>query len=725
MKDYILAKLDEYKAVFNERPRLIPSDAVVDAPITGNGDIGVAVNAPDSAVEAYFTKNDFWKGAYGCYGPDRYGARSLGKLLLVFDGMGGCDYYAEQIIRDGTLAVKLTKGEYGVLVTICVPRGERLIVARVKNLGKALTGRAELRVTRAADAEHAEQYSGGVYTISKSYSGPGLAFPTAACAAARVLGRGDNAFALDEGGEAVVAVSVFTNHDDARYREKAPAALENLTRFNVIDMLAKSRAWWRDFWLSSGVRLPQEPLAEKFWYGSHYIMACCCGSREFPPGLFGAWVTTDSPNWAGDYHLNYNYEAPFWGLYSSNKIELAEAYDAPLMDFLPAARELAHRKLGCRGGLYPVGIGPKGLGLLILDSEDNDDVSFWGQKSNASFAAINMLMRFYSTFDLDYARATAYPYLKEAGAFWEDYLVFKDGRYWIFNDCIHENSFLANKVRGWNWGAAVDYSDDCNPVLSLGLVRMVFRGLLDISRELGDDNPAAKKWRHILDCLSPYPVQQRNGKTVFRYTERGMAWCDGNSLGIQHVFPAGAVGLGSDTHLLEIARATLSEMARWEDYNAFPTFYTAAARLGHDPAEILRRLNAEIRKHAYPNLYIYFGGGGIECCSGVPLCINEMLLQSHEGILRFFPVWEKGKDAEFYNLRAYGAFLVSASLTGGRIGEVSIYSEKGRRCVFQKPSDGCAVFRVDGAERIPVAADYDGDGLCAFDTRPGEWYRIV
>jgi hypothetical protein len=738
MKDSILSKLDEYKAVFTERPMLIPSNAVVDAPIAGNGDIGITVNAVDTAegkghphpgntvgrdimpipldhaVEVYVGKNDFWKGTAHTQdkGWEWYGIRSLGKLLIVFDRFGGCDYYAEQIIRDGTLTVKLTKGESSVLVTLCAVRGENLVVGRVENRGKPVTGRIELRVTRAADAEFTEEYSGGVCAFTKSYSGPDLAFPTAAAAMAKVLDSPDNTFTLGEGGEAWVIVSVFTNHDAADYREKVKSVLENTTRSTIAGALAKNRAWWEDFWLSSGVRLPREPLAEKYWYGSHYIMACCCGNREFPPGQFANWVTTDKPMWNGDYHLNYNYEACFWGLYSSNKIELTEGYDTPLMDFIPAAREAARRKLNCRGLYSPVGLGPKGLSTL---KDENDDVTYWGQKSNASYAAVNMLMRFYSTYDLEYARKTAYPYLKETGAFWEDYLVFKDGRYWVINDCIHENGFA------FGWGS--DHSDDCNSLLSLGLIRMVFRGLLDMSRELGDENPAAEKWRHILEHLSPYPVQVRNGKTVFRYTESGMDWCDGNSLGIHHVFPAGGVGLGSEAELLEIARATLIEQSRWEDFNAFPTFYAAAARLGHDPAEILERLNAEIRKHAYPNLYIYFGGGGIECCSGVPVCINEMLLQSHEGILRFFPVWERDKDAEFYHLRAYGAFLVSASLKDGTIGEIAIYSEKGRQCVFQKPFERCGVFRIEGSGRIPVPANTGGD-TCSFDTVPGGRYVI-
>ena len=291
MKDHILSKLDEHKAVFNERPKLIPSDAVVDAPIAGNGDIGIAVNAADfaegrghpgstgaddikpiqldHAVEVYFTKNDFWKASYVCYAPERHGMKSLGKLLIVLDRFGGCDYYAEQVIRDGTLTIKLTKDDRSVLVTLCVPRGENLITARIKNLGKPLTGRADLRVTRAADAEYAESYSNGVFTVTKSYSGPDLAFPTAACAMARVLDSPDSTFTLEEGGEAWVIVPVVTNHDDAAYREKAKTTLENLTQYTILAALAHNRAWWRDFWLSSGGALSAEPLAEKFWYASH------------------------------------------------------------------------------------------------------------------------------------------------------------------------------------------------------------------------------------------------------------------------------------------------------------------------------------------------------------------------------------------------------------------------------------------------------------------------
>jgi hypothetical protein len=90
-------------------------------------------------------------------------------------------------------------------------------------------------------------------------------------------------------------------------------------------------------------------------------------------------------------------------------------------------------------------------------------------------------------------------------------------------------------------------------------------------------------------------------------------------------------------------------------------------------------------------------------------------------ILHFFPVWETSKDAEMYQLRAYGAFLVSGSIQGGTIGDRTMYSEKGRRCVFQNPF---AKYTVrNAADGKPVTTDENGE-VCSFDTRAGECYIL-
>jgi hypothetical protein len=128
-------------------------------------------------------------------------------------------------------------------------------------------------------------------------------------------------------------------------------------------------------------------------------------------------------------------------------------------------------------------------------------------------------------------------------------------------------------------------------------------------------------------------------------------------------------------------------MNRWHDANGFSSWYTACARVGYDPKAILSNLRRESDRCSMPNLLLTYGGGGIENVSGF-LAINEMLLQSHEGVLRLFPVWPKDEDARFGGLRAVGAFLVSAEMQDGMVRGVWLQSERGRTCTVQNPWPG-------------------------------------
>ena len=511
------------------------------------------------------------------------------------------------------------------------------------------------------------------------------------------VGEGGIRFELRPGGRVHLVTAVLSDLDDKDCLAAAKRRVSGIRSSDLKPLNDKHREWWQRFWSESFVEIG-DPVLEKFYYGSHYVMASCSRKGKVPPGLFGNWITTDRPAWAGDFHLNYNHEAPWWGMYSSNHIAITEPYDTPILEFMPQAKENARRHLNCRGVYYPVGIGPWGI-------VSGSGASFWGQKSNAAYAATNMLMRFYHTYDREYA-TRVYPYLVEVADFWEDYLKFEGGRYVIYNDAIHEGS-----------GGGKDF----NAILSLGLVRMVFRGVIDMSTELARDAGRRKKWKHVLEHISKFPLQERAGKTVFRYTERGTDWWRGNTLGIQHIWPAGTIGLDSDPKLLSVSRDTITVLGRWRDNNGFPTFYTAAARVGYDPNVILDNLRGQCGRHGYPNLFVFFGGGGIECCCAVPSSINEMLLQSHEGVLRLFPVWPRDRAARFGRLRAVGAFLVSGELKDGVVRRVTITSEKGRDCTVQNPWPGRSVtlHRNDRKAETLEGARF------SFETRVGERLALI
>ena len=149
---------------------------------------------------------------------------------------------------------------------------------------------------------------------------------------------------------------------------------------------------------------------------------------------------------------------------------------------------------------------------------------------------------------------------------------------------------------------------------------------------------------------------------VFRYTERGTPWWRNNTLAIQHIYPAGAIGLESPTEELTISRNTLDVRNGWFDGNGMNSFYPAAVRVGYDPEVILAKLTEMVNMRTMPNGFHKGNPHGIENCSIVPNTINEMVCMSHRGVLRLFPVWPQHKDARFANLRAWGAYGLLGAL---------------------------------------------------------------
>lgn len=512
--------------------------------------------------------------------------------------------------------------------------------------------------------------------------------------AARVLGHSGLRSTVEPGVPVVLAAAIFSDLDHPDFATTARSRVAELNARGVAAHTAGHRRWWTEFWSRSFIEIPDKEI-EKRWYAALYVMGSCSRPGEVAPGLWGNWVTTDNPNWQGDFHLNYNFQAPFYMVYGANHADLSLPFYQAIAEAMEHGRAMSSRR-GWKGVHFPCGIGPWGL---FGYSPDMDH----GQRSNAAYVALNFIWYWHYTQDREWLRVSGYPYLREVAAFWEDYLKLEEERYVIRHDAIHEGS-----------------GNDLNPILSLGLVRNLFQRLLPMSEELGVDEDRRAKWRDILSRLSAFPVQERGGKTLFRYAEEGTAWWNSNTLGIQHIFPAGAIGLDSDPKLLEISHNMVEAMNRWADYNGFSSWYTACARIGHNPTVILGRLRAECDKHSFPNGLLYYGGGGIENCGGF-LAINEMLMQSHEGVLRLFPCWPHNQDARFSGLLAVGAFRVSASLNNGVVSGVKIVSEKGRPCTLQNPWPGRTVSVIrNGLTGGPIAAA----PRFTLETVPGETLEL-
>lgn len=266
---------------------------------------------------------------------------------------------------------------------------------------------------------------------------------------------------LQPGKKQWIAVVAYTNHDTVQWKEKAVVEAEGLTVDRLEQAKVEHKDWWNAFWQESSVSIGDQEL-ERYYYMSQYLFACASRAGKFAPGIWGPFITRDEAAWGGDYHLNYNYQAPYWACFSSNHIYLTDNFDQPLLDYMEAGRKHAADLLGCRGIYYPVGIGPKGLctAMWPLTPEEmmekyatrentiDGGYKFLGQKINAVFSAGNMLMRYYSTYDKTYA-SRVYPYLLACADFWEDYLKLENGRYVIHMD--HFNEVMPNHRNKGQW----------------------------------------------------------------------------------------------------------------------------------------------------------------------------------------------------------------------------------------------------------------------------------
>lgn len=719
--DRALEIVGRYKAVFTVPPQRIPSDHVVDAPLLGNGDMLVAMGGKPVKLQFFVNKNDLWRMTRR--GPSH--PYPLARLDLNVPDLKDASYRVEQDLFHAITTGRFEKDGKSLTVEAAVSAKENLLWIKLSAQGGTFHGQANLQLggqteektgkpTKDDNAAKVpnpiqssrEQQDGVQCVVRRSENG--MMIPAGAACAVRVLG-GDWEFVIESGKPVLIVATVASVFDMKDYRK---AAIERAKNFQSEEFTAVRKSheeWWSVFWNKSFVKIPDKFLEQRY-YLSQYVLASASRAYDFPPGIFG-WITTDTPAWNGDYHMNYNHVAPFYGLYASNHLEQADPCHAPILANREQSIESCRKELHIEGTYQTVGIAPR---------SSLSETGYWMQKSNSSYSCVPIAFRWYGSYDSTFGRE-AYPYVRDTATFWENWLKFENGRYVIYDDAIHEGS-----------------GNDRNSIVSLSLVRLVINLALDMSQELGIDAGRHEKWRHIRDHLSKYTICKvrdlpneflpkhlpQNDATlnlpIFRYTEHGTPWWANNTLGIQHIYPAGGIGLDSDPKQLEIACNQIRVMNRWVDGNGMNSFYAAAARVGYDSNIILNEMHAMVERLGLPNGMIRDNPHGMEHQSIVPNTIQEMLLQSHEGVIRFFPCWPMDQDAQFRTLRARGAFLVSAERKSGVVGGVQITSERGRDCPMLNPWLGrkVQVVRNDRAAEIVAGERF------ILKTKPGETIEL-
>ena len=173
-----------------------------------------------------------------------------------------------------------------------------------------------------------------------------------------------------------------------------------------------------------------DDVLEKYYYGSLYVLGSAARPGKTLPSMWGLWLTNDTPGWGGRHFFNYNAQAPYYGVASSNRPELILPYSEFVMAELPYQINLTHAA-GYKGTTFRRSYAPFDLfrprpEILPVAAEKDYKKLQTDQKSNGGFGVVPLIMYYDYTKDKTFLKDKLYPFMKELDAFWRDFMERED-----------------------------------------------------------------------------------------------------------------------------------------------------------------------------------------------------------------------------------------------------------------------------------------------------------
>ena len=286
--------------------------------------------------------------------------------------------------------------------------------------------------------------------------------------------------------------------------------------------------------------------------------------------------------------------------------------------------------------------------------------------------------------DTGYLEKRAYGPIKAAVEFLVAYMKRPEARGPQWNDDkYHIFPTVPPELYGLRPGFKYNY--DCN--VDLSLTKFIFNAFTEATTLLNRQEQEKELLADISDILSHFPeyptaISEKYRKVLVSVPEEHDEVVYNVPNALFTVFPGEDHGLHSDQETMEILKNTYSNQQN-EGGNDLVFINLQAARIGMlDLERFKRQVNYCLLPNGTATLmvmqvhgryndlfpYGYMDGMGVWFENfALPAVVNECMMQSYTGTINLFPNWPMDKDAEFRNLRAAGAFLVSASLKSGKV----------------------------------------------------------
>lgn len=477
--------------------------------------------------------------------------------------------------------------------------------------------------------------------------------------------------------------SISSQYPRKKINIKADATTKQaLARGYVADYTLHA-AWWKNYWSKSAIHVP-DTLLEKQWYLEQYKFGSTSRPGAPPISLQAIWTADNGrlPPWKGDFHNDLNTQLSYWPAYSGNHLDEGIVF----LDFLD--KNKANYERYTRHYFNRPGLAVPGVTTL-----DGTEMGGWIQYSLSPTVSCWLAQHYYLQWryskDRKFLQTRAYPWIKSTATFIEN-ITQKDSsghRKLPFSSSPEIND---NDISAW-------FPKNTN--YDLSLMKFTFKVAAELAGELGLKTEAAH-WNKILSEFGGYALTANDElkfapSMAYNQSHRHFS----NMLAIH---PLGLIKWEDGPRAQTIIKNSIHMLdsigpAYWCGYSySWLANIKARAKDGDGAATDLTifskafcstnsfHLNGDQTKSGYSKFtYRPFTlEGNFAFAAG----LQEMLLQSYAGFIEIMPaVPSSWHDISFDDLRAEGAFLVSAKKVAGRIDEVNIVSEKGGSTKLKLP----------------------------------------
>lgn len=492
-----------------------------------------------------------------------------------------------------------------------------------------------------------------------------------------------------------VTIQVSQTRDDVI--KLADRALSHAGRTGFDSLTLSHRIWWHGYYPSSFVALPDAQL-ESFYWIQMYKLASATRANGDVIDTLGPWYHTTP--WPGLW-WNLNVQLSYWPVYTANRLALGESLINALKRHKSELRQNAQPHPGMAIGRTSGRDLRSPLSKIDRTEAVSEDAP--REHGNLMWALHNVWLHYRHTFDPALQRELI-SLLSEATAYYLDVLKpGADGR-------LHMPRSLSPEYPE----PAADTNYD------LSLLRWGLNTLLDPANAGLSPVASRQLWASARQRLAPFPTD-KNGYMIGANTP--LAQSHRHFSHMLMIYPLGLVSPDNPEDRELIKRS----LAHWIGFRGGLEGYSyvvaaaIAARLGEGDTA-LAHLKDLIRQYVRRNTMYTEAGPVIETPLAAAQSIHELLLQSRDDSIFVFPALPSSwQDVRFDDLRAQGAFLVSAERRAGVTTSVRVRSLAGKPCRLRLPKGDNLMPTSGRSNRWKKATD----GAFELSLRKGESLQFL